>query len=919
MSDYNDQYNEKSSRVAQQAVKPAAPAEDRASYPVTPAPSSAMVRHRRSDRHHTGEEEAAPVSRRRDMPAQEAPVQDENEQREWVRQQPAPMEDPTDSAYRQFPRQAPAYEEDGFMRRQVGLEDAYEDEEEEYGRPWLKILLIVVLVLALLAAALYFVPNVGPLKPLKDGVVGAVNSVLHLVSPEEKVPAEAISFQTVANNGTTNSRLLFHLITSKSVEAVGIQDREGNEIPCSVSLVNGEEETNKIWAITAVFATPYDGEIFAAIKENDVWIRTDKWVLLMISDPTPVPTQAPVSTQIPAATLVPPTATPTVEPKSTEVIPTQAPATQAPVNIQSTNVPVATWAPTPAPATPAPTAAPTAVPTPEPTPVPTPEPTPVPTPVPTPEPTAVPTPEPTPSPLPRLTAEADASTSTTNVKVTDTVFIGGSSQQDFKRENGYIAPNPDNYNRLEIGVLTFRGDNFRRNASFGTVEVEQEEMSVIWKSEIGSLRTKDSGTLYGVGWSGQPAIVKWPVDVRKMMDTLYEDARNTSALREVIFGAQDGKIYFLNLESGEATRDPINVGYPLKGSVAIDTSGRPLLSVGQGVSILPSKTGDIGLHVFNLINNEKEFFINGRKSNSQKQYGSNGAFDGTALFLWQDDAMVVAGENGLLYTVDLNSTFTFPTAAEPDKEAGMETQQKTTYLRTKANASKDTMTAVESSVAMYDKYIYMADAYGLLRCVDSDTMKTVWAMDTGDNTDAAIALDMDSAEAVSLYTGNTAYSRLGSKKDVSIRKLNALTGEEIWKYDIKCDYDKNQQSGCKASPVIGQNGIDDLVIFTVNMVDEGGSDVIAFKKESGDVAWRYRLDAETISSPVAVYNEAGDAWIIQADGEGKLYLLEGDSGKLGSTLDLGGDIQGSPAVYRNILVIGTCDKDNAYMYGIQIK
>ena len=131
MKDYNDQYNEKSSRVAQQAVKPQAPEENRASYPVTPAPSASMVRHRRSDRHRTGEEEAAPVSQRQEA----APT------RQWVRQEPAPMEDHTAPNYRQAPA---AYKEDAFMRRQVELEDEYE-EEESAGRPWLKVLLIVLL------------------------------------------------------------------------------------------------------------------------------------------------------------------------------------------------------------------------------------------------------------------------------------------------------------------------------------------------------------------------------------------------------------------------------------------------------------------------------------------------------------------------------------------------------------------------------------------------------------------------------------------------------------------------------------------------------------------------------------------------------------------------------------------------------
>ncbi|MBR1586086.1 MAG: PQQ-binding-like beta-propeller repeat protein, partial [Clostridia bacterium] len=581
-------------------------------------------------------------------------------------------------------------------------------------------------------------------------------------------------------------------------------------------------------------------------------------------------------------------------------------------------IPAVTWAPTNVPVIIPEEIAPTEAPMPEPTEAPTPTPTPDPTPVPTKEPTPAPTAAPTASPLPKLEASAGSG----SIKTTDTVYNEkGKAQKTYTRAKSYTAPNPDQYSRHDIGVFTFRGDNFRRNAAFGTADIQLESMSVLWKSEIGSLRTADNGTLYGVGWTGQPAIVKWTKEVREMMN-LYEEKKNTTALREVIFGAQDGKIYFLDIKDGTPTRDPITVGFPLKGSVSIDAMGRPLLSVGQGISKLANKTGDIGMHVYYLTDGSKAFLINGRKSNSQPQYSTNGAFDGTSLFLFDDDAMIVAGENGLLYTIDMNTEFSFPTAENPDAENVMKVTRSTTFLRTKAAASKDTLVNVEASVAMYDKYVYMADTYGTVRCVDTDTMQTVWAIDAGDNTDI-IALDMEGSSGVSLYTGNTCYSRLNSgkkgAKDVTIRKLNALNGEEIWHYDIACTYDKDQLAGCKASPVVGQNGISDLVVYTVNKVAGGGSRIIAFDKASGSVVWQYSLTDEAISSPVAVYNDEGDAWIIQGDEGGMLTMLNARTGQPCATLDLGGKIQGSPAVYKDYLVIGTCSKDNAYMYGIKLE
>ena len=160
---------------------------------------------------------------------------------------------------------------------------------------------------------------------------------------------------------------------------------------------------------------------------------------------------------------------------------------------------------------------------------------------------------------------------------------------------------------------------------------------------------------------------------------------------------------------------------------------------------------------------------------------------------------------------------------------------------------------------------------------------------------------------------------MGNKNPVTIRRLNALTGEEIWRHEIKCSSDKNQLSGCKASPVIGQNAIENLVIFTVNKVEGGGSKILALDKNSGQVVWEKALTDEAISSPVAVYDARGEAWIIQGDEGGNLTMLNGKTGAVRSTLNLGGSIQGSPAVYKNYLVIGTCSKDNAFMYGIRIE
>ena len=200
-----------------------------------------------------------------------------------------------------------------------------------------------------------------------------------------------------------------------------------------------------------------------------------------------------------------------------------------------------------------------------------------------------------------------------------------------------------------------------------------------------------------------------------------------------------------------------------------------MMGVGQAISKLSNKTGDIGYYLYNLMTCEEMLFINGRKSNSQSQYSTNGAFDGSALFDRNSDSLIIAGENGLIYTVALNSTFEYD-VNDPAEKPPFSINKDIVTLKTKSAKEKDANVGVESSVAMYDKYIYSADTYGILQCIDSDTMKAVWAVDVGDNTDAAIALDFDENGDLGLYTGNTSFSRLRGKNPVTIRRLDALTG-----------------------------------------------------------------------------------------------------------------------------------------------
>ena len=56
---------------------------------------------------------------------------------------------------------------------------------------------------------------------------------------------------------------------------------------------------------------------------------------------------------------------------------------------------------------------------------------------------------------------------------------------------------------------------------------------------------------------------------------------------------------------------------------------------------------------------------------------------------------------------------------------------------------------------------------------------------------------------------------------------------------------------------------------------------------------------------MAVYDEEGCGYLIYCNSAGDMYLLDGRTGEVLDTRNLGGNIEASPAVYGNTVVVGT--------------
>lgn len=213
-------------------------------------------------------------------------------------------------------------------------------------------------------------------------------------------------------------------------------------------------------------------------------------------------------------------------------------------------------------------------------------------------------------------------------------------------QNIFIA-NPEKYNLVE-GITTFRGNNFRDSAFYGSLNVTEKKLVKTWTRTNGQT---DGWT--GVGWNGQPAIIKWDETLKTQMN-LYDEFKNKKDFVEVIYGTLDSHIHFYDLETGASTRPSIQVPSSIKGSVTIDPRGYPLLYVGQGINEVSGEAVEYGYRIFSLIDGKELFFINGR---DKFAYIGWGAFDGNPLIDTENDTLILPGENGIIYIVKLNTKY----------------------------------------------------------------------------------------------------------------------------------------------------------------------------------------------------------------------------------------------------------------------
>jgi hypothetical protein len=499
-------------------------------------------------------------------------------------------------------------------------------------------------------------------------------------------------------------------------------------------------------------------------------------------------------------------------------------------------------------------------------------------------------------------------TKPSNFAITTHLYDGVNRVATYNRPDPIdFGPGKD-YTALE-GIITFRGNNYREGASYGTADVQTAKLQVLWSVPTGSVAKTGGGAWTGSGWTGQPLIVKWPEDIKQIMN-IKEAKKADPGLTEIIYPCLDGKIYFLDLKDGTYTRSPIaSGGGPFKGTGSIYPDGTPILFVGHGDNS-PGKQV-VRARLYSLID-QKQLYTFGTKADPNS-YRKFHAYDSSALFDVKSDTIIEPGENGVLYTIKLNTKF--------DKAAGTlsvapDDPVKINYTNpTYKDVGFPTTNArwwgMEDSAVAWKNYLYVADNGGKLFCWDLNTMKLVWVQNVLDDTNTSPVFEEENGHgyiyistSLHITAPGTATTRKGG---IPIWKIDAATGEVVWETEkYTCYTVTGVSGGVQDTPVLGQKDISNLVIYAVARTPGPGSGIlVALDKKTGAEVWRQSFNHYAWSSPVAVYTPEGKSYIVQCDTIGNMFLVEGKTGKIADYINLGTNIEASPAVFGNTIVVGT--------------
>jgi outer membrane protein assembly factor BamB len=372
----------------------------------------------------------------------------------------------------------------------------------------------------------------------------------------------------------------------------------------------------------------------------------------------------------------------------------------------------------------------------------------------------------------------------------------------------------------------------------------------------------------GSGWTGQPVVWERP-----------------DGVTEVIFGAYDKNIHFLDAATGERTRPDFDMGDIIKGSVTLDPDGHPLLYAGS---------------------RDPRFRIIALDRDTPTELWS---LDATAVpGMWNNDwdsnpvvvdgVLYVGGENSWWFAIELNRAVDAEGRVTVAPEIVFDTPAFTDELV----AAVGRQQSVENSTAVFEDRAYFATSAGRIVGVDIGALpdgEGTIAFDywVGDDVDATIVTD----DAGDLYVA--AQIDHGTSRGREVGQLvkldpDAANDPRVWGVDVPAE--DGLEGGIWATPAL----VDDVLFVATNP-----GELLVVDTTTGEVVWRDDIGAHAWSSPVA----AGDRLLVAVDCDTNAALRVYDISDLrapvrvGQEAFSGGCIESTPALWNGRIYVGSRD------------
>ncbi len=442
-------------------------------------------------------------------------------------------------------------------------------------------------------------------------------------------------------------------------------------------------------------------------------------------------------------------------------------------------------------------------------------------------------------------------------------------------------PDPDPWGAAIEGVTRFRGD--LRGGFHGRGPVP-EDPRVAWRHPERAMCSEETvGEVErrwcGIGWTGQPLL--WERD---------------DGTLELVIGAYDGAIHFLDAVTGEPTRAPFRTGFMVKGTDALDPDGHPLYYSG-------SRDGRFRILALDREPVE-ELWSMGRHPRGVW----NKDWDSSPVVL--DDVLHVAGEDSWYRALLLNRSYDADGRVRVDPELLVEVPGFDDDLFA---AIGDRNVSFEASPVVDETRgrLYLANSGGRVLGLDISRVREglapiVFDVWLGDDIDASITLDPDG----SLYVGVELERFLPRAAQVGqIVKLDPDRPDDpiVWGVAVP-PRRSGEPGGVWATPAWH-----DGVVYVATHPGE----LLTIAADTGEVLQRDDLGPNAWSSPVVIDHDGRTTLVVGtcvAPGLRAYDLADPRAPAERWRLELPGCVESTPVVWDGGLWVGSRD---GFLYAIR--